>query len=75
MGFDYTDLPKCRECILFKDPKGKFECAIHWRPGTGTKAGLPKEDGWECPMDSFEQLEYELNERSNHDRKRKIRKT
>ena len=55
MGFDYNNLPKCRNCPI---PEligvDKFDCAIHWRPGTGTKFGFPTKDGIECPRDSLE---------------------
>lgn len=55
MGFDYNDLPKCRECQI-PEMAGvdKYDCAIHWRPGTGTKFGFPTRDGFECPRDAFE---------------------
>lgn len=57
MGFDYNNLPKCRDCPV---PKmfgiDKLDCAIHWRPGTGTKYGFPTKDGLECPRDSLDKF-------------------
>ena len=66
MGFDYNDLPKCRGCT-FPQIVGmnKFDCAIHWRPGTGTKAGFPTKDGLECPRDSLDKLAEITVESSN----------
>lgn len=53
MGYDYTDLPYCRDCKLTVSQDEKFECAVYWRPQTGTKTGFPTEDGWNCPKDTF----------------------
>lgn len=47
-------LPYCEDCPCPDD--GKSDCALHWRPQTGTKHGFPiqHEDGslWNCPKDS-----------------------
>ena len=58
MSFDYNNLPKCDSCP-FPAHIGisKLECALHWRPGTGTKFGFPDADGKECPRDSFDASE------------------
>ena len=57
MEFNYNDLPKCRNCSI-PEMSGisKFDCAIHWRPGTGTKFGFPTKDGLECPRDAHDRL-------------------
>lgn len=52
MGFNYEKLPKCEGCPIFEKGDDRTRCALHWRPGTGTKAGFPKKDGWECPRDN-----------------------
>lgn len=60
MGFNYFRLPKCEGCTCPTDgypPKGrKYDCAMYWRPGTGTKTGFPRPDGWECPRDSWDKI-------------------
>lgn len=70
MGFNYNDLPKCRNCpapeILGVD---KVDCAIQWRPGTGTKYGFPTKDGLECPRDSLDELTEITVESSNKEEK------
>lgn len=53
MGYDYTDFPYCRDCKLTVSQDEKIECAVYWRPQTGTKTGFPTEDGWNCPKDTF----------------------
>ena len=53
MGYDYTDLPYCRDCKIPMEQEERYECALHWRPQTGTKTGFPMKDGWNCPKDSF----------------------
>lgn len=50
--YDYENLPKCQGCPINEEIDERGKCALYWRPGTGTKAGLPKDDGWECPRDS-----------------------
>lgn len=54
MGFNYEKLPKCEGCPIFEKGDDRTRCALHWRPGTGTKAGFPKKDGWECPRSDTE---------------------
>lgn len=47
----------CEDCpISFQSAKDKCGCGYHWRPKTGTKAGFPRPDGWNCPRDTFERL-------------------
>lgn len=58
--YDYDNLPKCQSCPINKKREERVKCALYWRPGTGTKAGFPKDDGWECPRDSVPK---ELGER------------
>lgn len=46
---NYSDLSYCKDCPYpFKNDKEKEQCALHWRPQTGTKVGFPTEDG-DCP--------------------------
>ena len=52
-GYDYTNLPYCADCPLPDNLEDKTECALYWRPETGTKTGSPMEDGWNCPKDSL----------------------
>ena len=52
-GYDYTNLPYCADCPLPDNLEDKTECALHWRPETGTKTGFPMEDGWNCPKDGL----------------------
>lgn len=63
MGYDYSNLPKCLDCPMPNNVEERTECALHWRPGTGTKEGFPKEDGWECPKDSISDIAEEGVER------------
>lgn len=53
MGYDYSNLPYCRDCKLPMSKGERYGCAIYWRPQTGTKVGFPTDDGWNCPKDSF----------------------
>ena len=52
-GYDYTNLPYCADCPYPDNLEEKTECALHWRPETGTKTGFPTEDGWNCPKDGL----------------------
>lgn len=63
MGFDYNNLPKCEGCT-FPQAVGitRIECALHWRPGTGTKVGFPDENGLECPRDTWDKVNEVTND-------------
>ena len=65
MSYNYNDLPKCRGCEL---PElfgmEKYDCAIHWRPGTGTKTGFPDKNGNECPRDACDPEEIMMMKRN-----------
>ena len=62
MGFNYKDLPRCRGCTMPEDLRwdkngfDRYDCALYWRPGTGTKTGFPMEDGFQCPRDPWERM-------------------
>ena len=44
--------PYCDYCpIPFESEQEKKLCGLHWRPKTGTKAGFPMADGFNCPKD------------------------
>ena len=62
MGFDYKNLKKCEGCTLFEKGDDRTNCAIYWRPGTGTKTGFPMENGWECPRDFTKQTKSKMDE-------------
>ena len=45
--------PYCDDCLMpHQNLQEKLLCGLHWRPLSGTKAGFPLENGWNCPKDT-----------------------